>query len=198
MHQLALELLQPRDLGPAPLIQRARARHQHVAHILKALDHIALAIHALKPRSPLPRLLVPPGAHTPTAKPHVPPHIVLARDALPVPQDLVAAGVERAPVDVALEAELVRVRGDVARDARVPVLEPRAAEVGVLVVDGERDVGHVLREHDCGYDPRDPRADVDDAEWAGGVDGPFGDQRVRVGGWVEAGAGHHGFLLVRQ
>lgn len=60
--------------------------------------------------------------------------------------------------------------GNVARTARVAVLQPRPADVVVLLVDGKRGVGEpsleLVRRGDTGY----PCSDADDAHGAFAVD----------------------------
>jgi len=63
-----------------------------------------------------------------------------------------ALGVLLSPADIGRIGRLVSMRGDIAADAGVLVLEPRPTDVGVLVEDGEVDAGDFDGEEDAGVD----------------------------------------------
>ena len=71
------------------------------------------------------------------AEAHVAQEAVLVGAALHVREDLGLRGPLARPVDVLLEREAVRARGDVARRARIAVVAPGAAEARGLLEDRE-------------------------------------------------------------
>ena len=73
---------------------------------------------------------------------------------------------------------------DVAGAARVAVLEPRAADVEVLLVDGEADAGQLARRFERDVQAGAAGADDEHAEPARGVEGLLSDLVRRVEGAI--------------
>ena len=98
-------------------------------------------------------------------------HPALHRPLLHVRPDLLAAAVIAAPLGTAVETPLVAMARDVAGAARVSILEPGPAHVGVLFVDSERDVRELARGFERYVEACGSGADDQDAERARRVQG---------------------------
>lgn len=174
MQQLPLEIVQTLDIRPFPLVQDTTTRDEDITYIL----HNLLRINILHLHMPLAALLIPPRPQTPLPKLHIPSHPILLRNSLPIPQNFWRPDIERRPIRVRLKRQLVAMRWDVARTPRIAVLVPCSAHVGVLVVDGELEIGHVLGQVDGGTDARNAGADVYHFEGTGFVEGTLRDEGV--------------------
>ena len=148
----APEVLEPGDVGQRRLVQRPGRRDEHLRREGAAARRDPPAAGAG----------VPVGARdlVPEADPPADARRAGERDEVVL--DLAARREQPRPARVRRERQRVEVRGDVARDARVRVLPPRAADLtGLLEHDDVGDAG--LAQPDREAQPAEARADDGDA-----------------------------------
>ena len=122
--------------------------------------------------------LIPPRPHNPMLKLNMPLQPMHDSPVLQILPDLLRARIIARPLRIPPETPLVRMAGDVARAARIAILEPRAADIVVLFVDLERHVGELAFGFVCDLETRGAGADYDHAQGAQGVEGLLVDSVV--------------------
>lgn len=110
----------------------------------------------------------------------MPKHDVLLHSSLCCPflhvlPNLLTTTIITTPRWIPPETPLVRMTGNIARTARVAVLEPRAPNVEVLLVDGEGDMRELARGFERDVQARGSGTDDEDADRAWSVKGLLGD-----------------------
>jgi hypothetical protein len=152
VEQRSLEAIETLDLGEPRLMEHAGGGDDHVGVVAVAAGGLEM----------------PPAASELAAgdlfaEANRPLDVVVPSHALEVRQDLVTRRETVAPFGCEAERVRVQMGGDVARDARIRVLAPCAAEpVGLLV---DREVREArLRQLDAAEDARHPRADDDETQ----------------------------------
>ena len=148
----SLELVEALEVGELGMVQHAGSGNHDVDIV---------AVPAL--RLDVPRAVVEPAARDRVAEPDLPLDVVLVRDTLEVPLDLVARRESVAPFGRGRERIGVEVGRDVAREPRIRVLPPRPTDTVRFLVDGEVREAGVLqldRAEDSGHagaDDREPQ-----------------------------------------
>ena len=148
----------PHDNSPVPPLDLQSSTHRSRAF------HLPHTLHLIPPRFP-----------HPMPKPDVLLHSTLHRPILHILPNLLATTIKTTPLRVPPETPLVRVTRNIARAARVAVLEPGAPDVGVLLVDGEGNVRKLARGFEGDIQARGTGTDDEDADGARGVRGLLGD-----------------------
>lgn len=89
MHQRALEILKPLDIGPAPAVELALSHDQDIcSDELRPARELVMHLY-----QPLPNAVMPPSLADFASETKVLVDAVLGRDSSPVTQDLRASGV---------------------------------------------------------------------------------------------------------
>jgi hypothetical protein len=131
MHKISAEGMEALDLWPGPLIQKARSIDQNIGLIF---NYRQVAI--LDGQTPFAGALVPDRGYHFRIESDTLIQIVLSSRPLYVIQDLGSRCVKTAPVGIGLERKCVDVRRHIASDSRIPVLNPGAPNIRVLVIYG--------------------------------------------------------------
>ncbi|GIW17245.1 MAG: hypothetical protein KatS3mg064_0402 [Tepidiforma sp.] len=165
------EPLEPADIGNLGPVQLADGADDGVRP-----QHLLAAVSPPHVDVPLGPVVVPFEERDFRVELDVLPHAELPRALAEVVQQDRLGRVVRRPVDLLGERIAVERVRNVDTSARVGVLQPRAADVVVLLEDREGDAG--LLQPDAGEDPRHPGADDDDLERERRVLLPRGRARV--------------------
>lgn len=136
--------------------------------LLLKLSHNLPIPRLPQPNPPHPLPLLPPAPNDFSIEGHILPQPKTLTHIIQILPDIRALTEEARPVRIQCKGVRVRVRRDIARSAWIAVLEPGAADVGVLLVDLVRDVAAVLLDLVGEHYTADAGADGEDLEVADG------------------------------
>jgi hypothetical protein len=199
MQQLALEIMQTREIRPFPVVQRPLTRDEDVTRI--RVDRSIVLVLDLE--LPLALMFVPTSLHDPLFQLDVLHATVFPHHSLPVLMDFLSAGIELRPFTVGLKCGLVGMRGNIWQygdsagnlppplrigakqpttgTSRIAILIPGTTNIGIFFVDAEIEVLDALRESNAGGNAGNPSSHDHYPDWTVTINRSVLDDILLVG-----------------